>query len=133
MNTENIQKLISSLKGEIKLTRHMKFDMANWRSCIGGNSLVLMRGATTPGIRLSLLETTEKDVADWLDISYDKACNLFYPEAEHYHVVLSKITRKAAIKVLKKLLETGRVEWKKVLKKHCPDALEKLVEFDDED
>ncbi len=124
MNTENIQKLISSLKGEIEITKDVSFSMHSWinqsQACIAGHIYILQAGSIDAAIdeyykiHRNLERGFEKYIVAanaFLELDdIDEAAALFMPHF-FYDIFTPEIQKEEAIAVLEKLASTGKVEW----------------------
>lgn len=79
-------------------------------ACIGGTAAILARAASNE----RAWELPVRTVAtEWLGISRDDAEDLFVPGDPLFR---QKVTRKGAIRVLKHLEKTGKLDWNKANK-----------------
>lgn len=118
MNIENIQRVISSLRGEHEPTRDAPFDMSSWSSCIAGRIYMLQTGSINGAHEVidKLCRSDKRLVIKYieransfLELSIEEAAKLFLPN--FFHTIDTLFWKEEAIAVLEKLLKTGRVEW----------------------
>lgn len=126
VNVENINKIIMHLRNEENYfnmedwTNHSKYDavypenICGTPSCIGGwaEAIMIYEGVDYAELDAS---TDISVIADWLGISDQQACHIFYPGSD-LSVNTGLIdpynaTRYQAIKLLENLIETGEVNW----------------------
>lgn len=127
VNVENINKVIQQLRNEKAF-----FDMKNWDnfehnsttvypenicgtpSCIGGWAEAIVRYENKVDDHAWLSSTK---IGEWLGIEDYQIAPLFFPEGEAADVWgVYEATKEDAIAVLENLIETGEVDWIKILK-----------------
>lgn len=133
MNTDRIDQVIASIKGEIEHTKTLGFNMdvfcyttndmeddmtgrgCGTVACIAGHAFHLSntrrKAANTAKKRLPGYEFTDA-AADWLELDETRASALFYAKGAGKD--MSYIKPEEAIAVLENLKATGEVDWSQV-------------------
>lgn len=126
-NKRNINRVIASIKGEIKATEQIGFNMEDFvtdtsgdRSgrhcgtvaCIAGHAHIL-KTKEDPKTCFFAAGRIVESGKEYLKLSYEDAEELFYANAlQEDGQSLDDITPEQAIRTLEHLRDTGEVDWK---------------------
>ena len=122
-NKENILKLADFIEREM-----IPFKMSVWNDkgikplcetacCIGGSGIVLMSMEKEQNFDLEKttfgeLESSQDRVANWLGLDLIESNILFLPRGWDWTSSKKMYPKEKAVKVLRNLAETGKVDWK---------------------